>query len=90
MADRVFTESDLRIAEELGGMKTCLVKIDENLNRHIITEERDKAAMWNKIDQHSKLLDEQSGAMKAIVYVGGLIQLVVVAFVAWWKTKMAT
>lgn len=77
---------DLKIAEELGGVKAYLAKIDENLTRHCLSDDTAKQALWSRIDEHAATLATQNGMIRWIIGIGIGIQAAWLGVLSWLKT----
>ena len=87
MNERTYSSTDIRLAEELGGVKAYLKKIDETLTKHVIYEEETKKAMWARIDANKEKLSEHSGFIKWIIGIGVGLQIGVFVLMEWLRLK---
>ena len=52
-----YTERDLQLAEEIGGLKTVVMSLNDKLSQVLSESSNNHRAMWARIDDHSKTLN---------------------------------
>lgn len=57
MRDKKYTEHDIHIAEQLGGIKTLQTTILEKLAGYCDDNQKQHDAMWKKMDSHGKKIN---------------------------------
>jgi hypothetical protein len=81
MEQRKYTDYDIKIAEELGGLKTLVISISDKLDDYCKKNTIEHDAMWKKIDKHSSFINYLSGAIAIVMFCVGIA-------VDWIKRKL--
>lgn len=88
--EKHYSERDLQISEDLGGMKTAIMgfageftELKECIKSHFREETKHREIMWSRIDETKNDIARQDKELSRIKGIGLGIQAVIVVILGW-------